>query len=93
MNFTEEQLKEIENFGAVFFEPGRIAEIMELDAEYLQKEIEDKTSAVSRAYRAGMLRSEYELRVAEIELAKRGSSQAIEGAKKMITSFKINSIE
>ena len=93
MILTEKQLKEIENFGAVFFEAEKIAYIMELDPEELKKEFEDVNTPGCKAYMKGMLMSEYALRVSEIELAKRGSSEAIKGAKEMITKLKLSALE
>ncbi|MGQ7868707.1 hypothetical protein [Sunxiuqinia sp. sy24] len=79
MNLSEEQLKEVEEMGGLFFSPMDIAINLELeddDREYFVAAIECKNmnNPIVRAFQKGWLTTEVELRKAIKQSAMNGSS-------------------
>ena len=76
MLFSEEQLNEIEEMAALFFDPESIAHNIECDAEEFAELIQNKIGEAFKAYCSGRLRSEIELRTAIRQAAMNGSTPA-----------------
>lgn len=93
MNFTDEQLAEIELMGSCFFTYKDIAVLLEVDPKELKEILEDQNSEVYKSYEKGRLKSELEVRKSVVDLAKRGSSQAQEMVLKYITDIKISKLD
>jgi hypothetical protein len=81
-------LKEIEALAGAFFEPSRIARVLELDFEDFQAELMNPESEVFKAYYKGFDQAEFEHRKSIIQLAKQGSPQAQEQVKRYISNTK-----
>ncbi len=90
MNLTEEQLAEVEAFGAAFMKPEEIAVIMELEPVGLRAAIEDQSSAVAKAYKKGFLSSKFQVNRKIVDLAKAGSSPAQAMANKLIQDIEFD---
>jgi hypothetical protein len=76
MKFTDQQLKEIEDYSKLFFSPSDIALIIEVDEEQFLNEIAVKTSPAGKAFYTGKLLAEVILRKSIFDLAEAGSSPA-----------------
>lgn len=86
----EERLNEIEKFGAAFFTPDEVEEVMQ-EAGLSQK-IRDNGTPEYCAYRKGYLLTKYEIRLNEIAMAKNGSSPAQNSLEKLIKSHEFEEI-
>lgn len=75
MSYSEEQLKQIEEFAQLQFLPEQIAIIIGVDETDLQEQIEKNTPA-KKAYLRGQLKAEAEVRKSILDMAKRGSTPA-----------------
>ena len=53
MNYTQEQLEQVEKFASIYLPISDIALLMDMPAEVLREEIRNKNTAVSRAYHRG----------------------------------------
>ena len=78
MNYTEEQLKQIEQFASIYLKISDMAVILGIPAEILREDIADKSTAVSQHYRRGKAASKVKLLHQEMMLAQVGSPLAIE---------------
>lgn len=76
MHLTEEQLKEIESMSQLFFTPEEIALNIEVDPYEFLLLIKSHSGPAYKAYMAGRLSSEIELRKAVQLSALHGSSPA-----------------
>jgi len=76
MNLTDEQLKEVESLAELFFSPGDIAIILEVDQECFIRAIATQYSEIYKAYNKGQLLGESKIRKSVMELAENGSSPA-----------------
>jgi len=84
MDLTNEQLEELKNFGAAFYDLEVVSICMELDIELLKEAFNDKKSAAYKAYFSGFYQSELMVRKVIIKQALNGSNQA----QNLITKFK-----
>jgi predicted DNA-binding protein YlxM (UPF0122 family) len=88
MNYTDEQLKLIEDYASKFLSITEIAVLVDVDEDELRDRISLKKSDASKHYNRGKLNKIIELRSMEIELAKLGSTVAIELVNKYIENQK-----
>ena len=80
MNYTQEQLEQVEKFASIYLPISDIALLMDMPAEVLREKIRNKNTAVSRAYHRGKASSRVKLHHQEMLLAQVGSPAAIENA-------------
>ena len=80
MDFTPEQLEQIEKYASIYLPITDIAMLMDIPADMLRDEIRNKSTQVSRAYHTGKAASRVKLHHQEMLLAQVGSPLAIENA-------------
>lgn len=80
MDFTPEQLEQIEKYASIYLPITDIAMLMDIPADMLRDEIRNKSTLVSRAYHKGKVASRVKLHHQEMLLAQVGSPVAIENA-------------
>ena len=80
MNYTQEQLEQIEKYASIYLPITDIAMLMDIPADMLRDEIRNKSTEVSRAYHKGKAASRVKLHHQEMLLAQVGSPLAIENA-------------
>ena len=80
MNYSDNELKQIEKFASTYLKISDIAVILDIPADVLCEDIADPTSEVSKAYRRGKAGSKVKLHSQEMMLAQVGSPLAIENA-------------
>lgn len=76
IELTEQQLQQITDLAGLFFTPRQIAVIMELPAVVLITGAEIDSSPVYKAFWAGRLKEEFNIRTKIKKLAESGSSPA-----------------
>ena len=81
MDYSDEQLKTVEDCASVYMTIKDIALIIEVDDTVLRADVANEQSEVSRRYRRGKAISKLELHKQEMALAKVGSPMALENAK------------
>lgn len=82
MNYTKEQLEEIEKYASIFLPISDMAVILDIPAEILREDIKDRQNKASNAYLRGKLASKVKLHAQEMMLAQVGSPLALENAAK-----------
>lgn len=80
MNFTKEQLENIEKWASIYLPITDMAILMSIPADMLRDEIRDSHTEVSQAYHRGKAASRVKLHHQEMLLAQVGSPLAIENA-------------
>lgn len=80
MDFTPEQLEQIEKYASIYLPITDIAMLMDIPTDMLRDEIRNKSTQVSRAYHKGKAASRVKLHHQEMLLAQVGSPLAIENA-------------
>ena len=80
MTYTEEQLKQIEQFASIYLKISDMAVILGIPAEVLREDIANRSTAVSQCYLRGKAASKIKLLHQEMMLAQVGSPLAIENA-------------
>lgn len=80
MDFTPEQLEQVEKYASIYLPITDIAMLMDIPADMLRDEIRNKSTQVSRAYHKGKAASRVKLHHQEMLLAQVGSPLAIENA-------------
>lgn len=80
MDFTPEQLEQIEKYASIYLPITDIAMLMDIPADMLRDEIRNKSTEVSHAYHKGKAASRVKLHHQEMLLAQVGSPLAIENA-------------
>lgn len=80
MNFSPEQLEQIEKYASIYLPITDIAMLMDIPADLLRDEIRNKSSEASHAYHKGKAASRVKLHHQEMLLAQVGSPAAIENA-------------
>ena len=78
MTYTEEQLKQIEQFASIYLKISDMAVILGIPAEVLREDIANRSTAVSQCYLSGKAASKIKLLHQEMMLAQVGSPLAIE---------------
>ena len=53
MNYSNEELTQIEKFASIYLKISDMAVILDIPADVLREDIADRTSEVSKAYRRG----------------------------------------
>lgn len=84
MNYTIEQIENIEKLSSLYMKISDIALIIGVDENLLRQDVENHCSAISLAYRKGKALRKLELRKQEMELARVGSPLALENAQKAL---------
>ena len=82
MNYSIEELQQIEKFASIYLKITDIAVILDVPADILRSDIADRSTDVSKAYRRGKAASKVKLHTQEMMLAQVGSPLAIENAHK-----------
>ena len=80
MNYSDNELKQIEKYASIYLKISDIAVILDIPADVLREDIADRTSEVSNAYLRGKAGSKVKLHSQEMMLAQVGSPLAIENA-------------
>ena len=81
MDYSPEQLEQVEKLASVFMKITDIALIIEVDASTLRADIANESTEVSRKYRRGKAKSKLEILQQEMALAKVGSPLALENSR------------
>ncbi len=75
-DITDAEIEEIKTMAAVFFTPKEIALVLEVDANEFIEACTAEGNKFYNAFAGGRLKSEFELRLSIVKLAKSGSSPA-----------------
>ena len=75
-SITDDQLKLVEKYAALFLIPAEIAILIDVDKRVFFSMLKDESSPVYKAYMLGKVNSMLSLRENIIKLAKNGSPQA-----------------
>ena len=75
-DITDADLEEISKMAVVFFTPKEIAMVLEVDVNAFIEACNTEGDKCYTAFMSGRLKSEYELRLSVVKLAKQGSSPA-----------------
>lgn len=84
MNYTTEQIENVEKLASLYMKITDIALIIGVSDNALRQDIDDSNSQISLAYRKGKALRKLELRKQEMELARVGSPLALENAQKAL---------
>jgi len=90
---SDEQLKEIEGFGAVLFSEDECALVMGFDVDYFNELMEHPDSNVYKAYHKGRLQSLYLVRKNIFDMAKNGSGPAQSIIQKIIKDYEYEKVK
>lgn len=82
MNYSDNDLQQIEKFASIYLKISDIAVILGIPADVLRADIADRSTDVSKAYRRGKADSKVKLHSQEMMLAQVGSPLALENAKR-----------
>lgn len=80
MNYTEEQLEQIEKLASIYLKISDMAIILDVPAEVLRWDISQRETEVSKRYNRGKAASKVKLLSQEMLLAQVGSPLAVENA-------------
>ncbi len=75
-DITDAEMEEIKTMAAVFFTPKEIALVLEVDVKEFNEACTSEGNKFYNAFAGGRLKSEFELRLSIVKLAKSGSSPA-----------------
>ena len=78
MNYSEEELQQVEQYASIYLKISDMAVILGVPAEQLRSDIADHNTEVSLRYRRGKAASKVKLLHQELMLAQVGSPLAIE---------------
>ncbi len=81
MNYSETELRKIEEYASIYMKISDIAVLVDVPADELRSDIADRSTDVSRAYRRGKAGSKVKLHSQEMMLAQVGSPLALENAR------------
>ena len=81
MEYTPEQLLQIEYYASIYLRVTDIAVILEIKPEELRHDINDQNCPAYFAYRKGKAQSKVQLHAQEMTLAKVGSPLALQNAR------------
>ena len=81
MDYTEEQLTQIEQYASIYLKISDMAVILGISATRLREDIADKSTEVSRRYYRGKAASRVKLLHQEMQLAYVGSPLALENTR------------
>lgn len=82
MNYSENELEQVEQLASIYLPITDIAAILEVPAEHLRDDIANKETEVSKRYRKGKASSKVKLYQQEMMLAQVGSPLALETTHK-----------
>lgn len=88
-DITEDELSEVRKFAEAFFSPKEIAIVMEYDIADFVEKCNLEGHKIYNAFQGGFLKSDYEVRLSVVKLAKSGSSPAQSMAISMIDKVKV----
>ncbi|WP_407401487.1 hypothetical protein [Sodaliphilus sp.] len=80
MNYTEQQLEQIEKFASIYLKISDMATVLDVPAEVLRWDISQRETEVSKRYHKGKAASKVKLLSQEMLLAQVGSPLAVENA-------------
>lgn len=86
MNLSESQLNQLEEYASKFLNITEISILLDVDPDQLRESISIRGTSEFKRYNTGKLNKILELREQEIELAKLGSTVAIE----LVSKYMIN---
>lgn len=81
MVYTEEQLKQVEQFASIYLKISDMAVILGISPSLLREDIADRNSEVSKRYHRGKAASRVKLLHQEMQLAYVGSPLALENTR------------
>ncbi len=81
MVYTEEQLKQVEQFASIYLKISDMAVILDVSPTLLREDIADRNSEVSKRYHWGKAASRVKLLHQEMQLAYVGSPLALENTR------------
>ena len=81
MTYNEEQLRQIEEYAAIYLPIRDMATLLDIPAECLRSDIAATGSSAYKAYQRGKAMSKVKLRAQEMQLAMVGSPLALENAR------------
>lgn len=81
MVYTEEQLKQVEQFASIYLKISDMAVILDVSPTLLREDIADRNSEVSKRYHRGKAASRVKLLHQEMQLAYVGSPLAFENTR------------
>lgn len=81
MVYTEEQLKQVEQFASIYLKISDMAVILNVSPTLLREDIADRNSEVSKRYHRGKAASRVKLLHQEMQLAYVGSPLALENTR------------
>lgn len=81
MVYTEEQLKQVEQFASIYLKISDMAVILDVSPTLLREDIADRKSEVSKRYHRGKAASRVKLLHQEMQLAYVGSPLALENTR------------
>ena len=81
MTYTEEVLKQIEQYASIYLKISDMAVILGIPTETLRQDIADRSTAVSQHYHRGKAASRVKLLHQEMQLAYVGSPLALENTR------------
>lgn len=87
MIYSEQQLKEIEEYASIFMKISDIASLVGVESEVLRTDILGRNIEVSKAYKLGKARSKTELHRQDMKMAKIGSPLAVENVYKNLLNM------
>lgn len=82
MNYSDEELKKIEQWAQIYLTVSDMAIILDVPAEALREDINNKSSKAFKAYHKGKVLSKLKLREQEMKLALIGSPLALDNTRK-----------
>lgn len=81
MVYTEEQLKQVEQFASIYLKISDMAVILDVSPTLLREDIADRNSEISKRYHRGKAASRVKLLHQEMQLAYVGSPLALENTR------------
>lgn len=81
MVYTEEQLKQVEQFASIYLKISDMVVILDVSPTLLRENIADRNSEVSKRYHRGKAASRVKLLHQEMQLAYVGSPLALENTR------------
>lgn len=90
MEYNSSQLEKVQEYAGLLMNVSDISVLIGVNEDSFREDIGNKNTTVSIAYRKGQIETVLELRKQEIEMAKLGSSMAVELIQKYIIDQKMS---
>lgn len=90
MQWSDAQLKAMEEYAGLLFTPAEIAIILEVDEMDLLKDLKNKDAAAYKAFYKGILTTQVQLRATALKFALKGNQTCLDRFEALIT--KLNKI-